>query len=56
MRSSPRDTRDGDRSIRSALKEAAHEAQRRRRLGRWALIVLAGALLLLCLLLVGNPV
>jgi hypothetical protein len=42
--------------IRSALEEAAAEADRRRRLLRWGLTVLAGALLLSCLLLLDGQV
>jgi hypothetical protein len=48
-------TKDGQRSIRSALKDAADEAQRRRRLVRGALISLSGALILLGSLLLGGP-
>jgi len=50
-RSSTPDIEDGDGRIRSALQGAADEARRRRRLVRWALVGLAGALPLVGLLL-----
>jgi hypothetical protein len=43
------------RSVRSALQDAANEARRRRRLLRWALIGLGGALAVLGALLLGSP-
>jgi hypothetical protein len=46
---------DDQRSIRSALKDAVEEARRRRRLVRWALIGVSGALILLGLLVFGGP-
>jgi hypothetical protein len=42
-------------SVRSALQDAANEARRRRRLLRWALIGLGGALAVLGALLLGSP-
>jgi hypothetical protein len=44
-----------NRPVRSLLQDAADEAHRRRRLVRWALIVLGGALLALVILLMGTP-
>jgi exopolyphosphatase/pppGpp-phosphohydrolase len=43
------------RSIRSALEDAADEVQRRRRLVRRALIGVSGALVALAALLLGGP-
>jgi uncharacterized membrane protein HdeD (DUF308 family) len=48
-------THSNDRSIHTALQAAADQAQRRRRVLRWGLIVLGGALLVFGLLLLGNP-
>jgi hypothetical protein len=49
------DADDGNRPVRSLLQDAADEAHRRRRLVRWALIVLGGALLALVILLMSTP-
>jgi hypothetical protein len=43
-----------DDAVRSALEEAAAEAERRRRRIRWGLTILVGSLLLLCLLLLDG--
>jgi len=43
------------RSVRSDLQDAVNEARRRRRLLRWALIGLGGALAVLGALLLGSP-
>jgi exopolyphosphatase/pppGpp-phosphohydrolase len=47
--------RRSQRSIRSALEDAADEVQRRRRLVRRALIGVSGALVALAALLLGGP-
>jgi hypothetical protein len=54
-RSRPTNIEDGYRLIRSALQDAADQARLRRRVVRWALIVLGAALGLLGLLLLGGP-
>jgi hypothetical protein len=54
-RSRPTDIEDGYRLIRSALQDAADQARLRRRVVRWALIVLGAALGLLGMLLLGGP-
>jgi hypothetical protein len=50
------DTPTPNRAIRTALQGAADEAERRRKVVRFALMVLAGVLLLLGMLLLGDPI
>jgi hypothetical protein len=55
LRSRSSQTKESERSIRSALEDAVEEVRRRRRLVRGALIGLSGALILVGALLLGGP-